>query len=298
MRVGFIGLGDQGSPMAERVLAAGYELMVYARRPEVGRHFAELGADLAESPADLGRCDLIEVCVVDDAQVDDVLLRGGILETMMPGAIVAIHSTVHPETCRRLGEQAQRFEVEVLDAPVSGGGAKAAREAQLVTLVGGSIAAYDQVRPVFECFGSSIYLGPLGSGQLAKLLNNLFFAVQMGASYELVRLGIELGIDREGLSRALPGCTAASWVLERYAASGFTHLAPPIGGGHQHVLRLLEKDVSTFERVAAQLGVDAAMLQDVALHGIRTYRRGGELVFDSQIDIAEYTRRISVLTGH
>jgi 3-hydroxyisobutyrate dehydrogenase len=295
MKVGFIGVGDQGAPMATRVLGSGHELLVYARRPEVRAHFAELGAEVVGAPAALGACELVEVCVVDDHQVEEVLVGDGIIEAMAPGGLVAIHSTVHPDTCRRLGDAAEQRGLGLLDAPVTGGGAKAAREGRLVTLVGGDRAAFQRCRSVFETFGVAIYLGPLGSGELAKLLNNAFFTVQLGISFELVRLASEVGIDLEGLGRALPGCTASGWVMARYAASGFTHLAPLLGGGREHVIRLFEKDVGTFDEVVNQRRLDAELVQRLSAHGLQLLRRGGNLVYDPAIDLGEYTRRIAML---
>src|SRR5271154_815999 len=295
MKVGFIGVGDEGTPMATRVLGAGHELLVYARRPEVRAHFAELGAEVVGAPAALGACELVEVCVVDDHQVEEVLVSDGIIEAMAPGGLVAIHSTLHPDTCRRLGDAAEQRGLGLLDAPVTGGGAKAAREGRLVTLVGGDRAAFQRCRSVFETFGVAIYLGPLGSGELAKLLNNAFFTVQLGISFELVRLASEMGIDLEGLGRALPGCTAAGWVMARDAASGVTHLAPLLDGGREHVIRLFEKDVGTFDKVVNQRGLDAELVQRLSAHGLQLLRRGGDLVYDPAIDLGEYTRRIAML---
>jgi 3-hydroxyisobutyrate dehydrogenase-like beta-hydroxyacid dehydrogenase len=109
---------------------------------------------------------------------------------------------VHPTTCRKLGGLAAASGVEVIDAPVSGGGAKAAREARTVTLVGGTVEADERCLPIFETFGVAIHLGPLGSGQLTKLLNNVFFTVQMGASYELVRLALSSGQGAQSRGQA------------------------------------------------------------------------------------------------
>jgi 3-hydroxyisobutyrate dehydrogenase len=294
MKVGFIGVGDQGAPMAERVPGAGHELLVYARRPEVRARFAELGAEVVGAPAALGGCELVEVCVVDDQQVEEVLVGDGIIEAMAPGALVAIHSTIHPDTCRRLGEAAEKRGVGLLDAPVSGG-ARGARAGRLVTLVGGDRAAFERCRPVFEAFGVAIHLGPLGSGQLAKLLNNAFFTVQMGVSFELARVATEMGIDLEGLGRAVPGCTAASWVMARYAASGFTHLAPVLAPGREHTIQIFDKDLGIFDEVVSQRGLDAELVQRIAAYGLELLHRGGKLIYDPAVDLAEYTRRIAVL---
>jgi 3-hydroxyisobutyrate dehydrogenase len=280
--------------MAARVLEAGHELFVYARRPEARAMFAELGASVVGKPAELGACELVEVCVVDDGQVDDVLIGDGIMDALLPGGVVAVHSTVHPDTCRRLGEIAEGRGLGLVDAPVTGGG-QAAREGRLVTLVGGERATYERCRPVFEAFGVAIYLGPLGSGALAKLLNNAFVAVQLGMSFEMARLASELGIDLEGLSRAIPGSTSAGWVMSRYAASGFSHLAPALGAGRDHVIGMLEKDVAEFEKVIEQRGLDARLVQLFSTHAHQLLRRGGPLVHDPAVDQAEYMRRIAIL---
>jgi len=112
MKVGFIGLGEQGAPMAERVLGAGHELLVYARRPEVRAHFAQLGAEVVGAPAGLGRCELVEVCVMDDQQVEDVLVGNGILEAMAPGGVAAVHrgqDLVGTRLDRQVQERHQRW---------------------------------------------------------------------------------------------------------------------------------------------------------------------------------------------
>ena len=294
MKVGFIGAGEQGGPMAERVLDAGHELLVWDRREEVRAHFAQLGAKVVEAPAELGGCELVEVCVVNDQQVRDVLISDAVLEAMAPGAVVAVHSTVHPDTCRGLAEVAEKYGVGFLDAPVSGG-AKGARASRLAVMVGGDRTVFERCHPVFKAFGVAIHVGPVGSGQLVKLLNNAFFTVQMGVSYELARLASEMSIDLEGLGRVLPGGTAASWVMSQYAASGFSHLAPLIAAGREHVIRMVEKDVALFDGVIHQRGLDARLVQRFTTYGLELLHRGGTLIYDPAVDLPEYRRRVAVL---
>jgi 3-hydroxyisobutyrate dehydrogenase-like beta-hydroxyacid dehydrogenase len=294
MKVGFVGLGNMGASMAERVLGAGSELLVYDISAEARAHFAELGAKVVEGPAELGGCDLVEVCVVNDQQVEEVLVSDGLLEAMAPGAMVAVHSTVHPDTSGRLGELAERRGVGFLDAPVSGG-ARGAQAGRLVVFVGGDRTVFDRCRPVFESFGVPIFLGPVGSGQLVKLLNNAFFMVQIGVSFELARLAREMNIDLDGLGRALPGSTAATWVNSHYAASGFTHLAPVLATGPEHLVRLMEKDIALFDGVIHEKGLDAGLVPSIAAYGLELLHRGGPLIYDPAVDLAEYTRRIAVL---
>jgi 3-hydroxyisobutyrate dehydrogenase-like beta-hydroxyacid dehydrogenase len=107
-RVGFIGLGSQGGPMARRIIEAGYPVTLWARRPATLEPFADLPADVAASPAELGKAsDLVCICVVGDADVEEVLAgEHGVLAGLGPGGMVAMHSTIHPHTCQRLADKA------------------------------------------------------------------------------------------------------------------------------------------------------------------------------------------------
>ena len=122
-RAGFIGLGSQGGPMARRIAEAGLPLTLWARRPESVAPYADTAAVVAASPAALGAAsDVVGVCVVADADVEAVLLGpDGVLAGMAPGGVVAVHSTIRPDTCRRLAERAAERGVALVDAPVSGG---------------------------------------------------------------------------------------------------------------------------------------------------------------------------------
>ncbi|MFC4503496.1 MULTISPECIES: NAD(P)-dependent oxidoreductase [Streptomyces] len=244
MRVGFIGLGSQGAPMARRIVEAGFETTLWARRPESLAPFADTPAEVAGSPAELGAAaDLVCLCVVDDGDVGKV--GEGVLEGLRPGGFLAVHSTVHPDTCRRLAERAAAQDVTVLDAPVSGGG-RAAEQGTLLVMVGGDEKAYDTCRPVFAAYGDPVaHLGPLGSGQVAKLLNNLLFTAQLGLAADTLALGDRLGLDPAALGRLLPRGSSASFALERVVDSGGTLDRIGASAG-----RLLAKDVRLLTEVA------------------------------------------------
>src|SRR5262245_19682086 len=123
MRVGFIGLGSQGGPMARRIAEGGFETTLWARRAASLEPYADTAAKSANSPAELGAAsDLVCLCVVGDDDVREVINGdAGVLAGMQAGGIIAIHSTVHPDTCREIAEVAAKREVSVIDAPVSGG---------------------------------------------------------------------------------------------------------------------------------------------------------------------------------
>ena len=257
MRVGFIGLGSQGGPMARRIVEGGYPLTLWARRPVSLERFSDTAAKTAQSPAELAAAsDLVCLCVVGDDDVREVLAGdGGVLAGLAPGGIVAIHSTVHPDTCRELAESAAGQGVSVIDAPVSGGGL-AAEDGELLVMVGGEADVVERCRPVFETYADPIiHLGPLGSGQVTKILNNVLFAANLGGAINTLELGESLGIDRNQLCTVLNSGSATSKALGSISVFGGTldRLAPIAGA-------LLQKDV----RHAASLA-DAASAAEGAV---------------------------------
>lgn len=220
LRVGFIGLGSQGGPMARAISEAGFPTTLWARRPESLTSFTDTPATVATTPRDLGmRSDVVGVCVVADNDVDAVL-RGpdGVLAGLAPGGIVLVHSTTRPETCTRL--QSDFPHIQVLDAPVSGGGHRAALR-ELLVMVGGDASAFDRCRPVLETFANPlVHLGPLGGGQQAKLLNNALFAAQLGLVADAFAIARQHGLDAEGLTAVLAAGSSRSYAAEIVAASG------------------------------------------------------------------------------
>jgi 3-hydroxyisobutyrate dehydrogenase len=271
LRVGFIGLGSQGAPMARRIIAAGHETTLWARRPATLAQFADTGAKTAGSPAELATAsDLVCLCVVDDADVEQVVTGpDGVLAGLRRGGVIAVHSTVHPDTCRRLEASARTCGVSLLDAPVSGGG-RAAEQGTLVVLAGGDPQVFAYCRPVFATYGDPVvHLGPTGSGQIAKILNNLLFTAHLGLAAETLGLGAALGLDPSALCRVLPRGSAASFALDRVADAGgsLDRIAAHAGG-------LLAKDVRLFAEIADRAGVrDAATLRAAALAALAAMGR-------------------------
>jgi 3-hydroxyisobutyrate dehydrogenase len=249
-RVGFIGLGSQGAPMARRIADEGFPLTIWARRPESVAPFADTAAVVASTPAELGaQSDVVGVCVVADADVEEVVLgANGVLAGMSGGGVVAIHSTIHPDTCRRLAEHAATNGVAVLDAPVSGGGPMAAAR-QLLVMVGGADDAVARCRPVFETFaGSVLHLGPIGSAEVAKLLNNLVFTAHLAVAIDTFSFAEQLGVDRAALAEVLEHGSGGSRAAAILAASGFDTTGP------RQALPLLQKDVGLVLEVAHTAG--------------------------------------------
>jgi 3-hydroxyisobutyrate dehydrogenase-like beta-hydroxyacid dehydrogenase len=251
-RVGFIGLGSQGGPMARRI-ATTFPLTLWARRREALMPYGDTGATFAATPADLGAAsDIVGICVVADADVEDVLLRpDGVLAGMARGGVIVIHSTVHPRTCQHVADAAAAKGVAVLDAPVSGGGGAAA-ERQLLVMVGGEQEAFDRARPVLDTFAQPLlHLGSLGSGQLAKLLNNTVFTAQITLALDTYALAVSLGMDRAAVAQVLAGGSGGSRAAAILAASGFDTT------GLRSAASLLDKDLGIMLDVAQFRGVAA-----------------------------------------
>ena len=243
-KIGFIGLGNMGKPMAVNIAKAGFDLTVYDVRPEPMEELRRLGARVARSPAELGeRCDITEIVVVNDAQVEEVTLgEGGVLPGAKPGSIIVIHSTVHPRTCQKVAEQAKAKGVGVLDAAVSGG-EEGSKAGTLTIMVGGEARLLEECRPVFEVVGKNIFhLGDVGMGETGKLANNLMCLVNFVSTYEGIRLGVAAGIKPETLLELVKVSTGNSWVAQHW--QGFQKMRESYTTGLEGLAQVMFKDLS------------------------------------------------------
>jgi 3-hydroxyisobutyrate dehydrogenase-like beta-hydroxyacid dehydrogenase len=233
--VGFIGLGSQGGPMARRIIDAGYPTLLWARRSEALEPFADSAATAVDSIAELGaRADLVGICVVDDAGVQQICNE--LIPAMSAGSVIVIHSTIRPETCRRLAAQAGERGVSLIDAPVSGGGAGAAA-GTLTVMVGGETDAVERARPVLESFaGLIVHLGAVGAGQMAKLVNNALMAAHVAIAHSGLEAAAALGIDRAALIELVKVSSGRSFGFEVCS-----RLSAP--SAWKHGAALLAKDV-------------------------------------------------------
>lgn len=237
--VGFIGLGSQGGPMARRIVEAGYSTTLWARRPETLEPFADTSAKVAGSPAELSaNSDLVCLCVVGDADVDELASgEHGVLAGLKPGGVIAVHSTVHPKTCRDLAAKAAAQAVSVIDAPVSGGG-QAAADGRLLVMVGGDTDAVERCRPVFETYANAvIHLGEMGSGQATKLLNNLLFTANLGTAATALSLARDLGVSPDRFAEVAGRSSGNSFALNAISGTGGLDQLAAYAG------TLLQKDV-------------------------------------------------------
>jgi 3-hydroxyisobutyrate dehydrogenase-like beta-hydroxyacid dehydrogenase len=233
--VGFIGLGSQGAPMARRIVEAGFSTLLWARRPESLEPYRDTAAEYAASLAELAaRVDVLCLCVVDDAGVREVV--DAALPVMASGSVLVIHSTIHPDSCKTIAATAAERGVAVIDAPVSGG-ATAAEAGTLTVMAGGAEAAFAQVRPVLESFaGTIVHLGPVGAGQLAKLVNNAMMIANMAVGDAALKAADSLGIDPAALAELVKVSSGRSFGFDVRA-----RISDPAQWGHGAAL--LAKDL-------------------------------------------------------
>lgn len=215
-RIGYIGLGTMGGAMAENLIKAGYTLTVYNRTVSKARRFIALGAQLAESPAEVARrSEVVFVNVSDTPDVLEVVLgANGAIEGAHPGMILVDHSTIKPSASREIYKRLQEVEVSALDAPVSGGDI-GARNATLTIMVGGELQTLEKVMPILEAVGKKItYVGEAGAGQVAKAANQIMVAAQMVAEAELMLFAQKSGVDVAKVIEAIKSGAAQCWTLD------------------------------------------------------------------------------------
>jgi 3-hydroxyisobutyrate dehydrogenase-like beta-hydroxyacid dehydrogenase len=253
--VGFIGLGNIGKPMAINLAMAGFDLMVYDLRAEPMRELTALGAKAARSADEIrAHGEIIEVVVVDDAQVEAALLgEGGVFSGAKRGSIIAIHSTVHPRTVRKLAEQAAAKGLTLIDAEVSGG-ERGAIAKSLCYMVGGDKAAFEKCRPIFATSGANIFhLGNLGAGAITKLAHNLIVYVNMLAASEGMRLAEKAGVDLKSMEQVVHAGAAQSRIADHWSQQ--SNLKDTYTSGPRGLMELIHKDL----RLALELGHDLGL---------------------------------------
>ncbi|HXG41054.1 MAG TPA: NAD(P)-dependent oxidoreductase [Candidatus Limnocylindrales bacterium] len=215
-RVGFVGLGTMGRAMAANLARAGFPLTVWNRTPGRAGPLIELGATEAASPAELARrSEVVVVCVSDTPDVEAVLFGpDGLAEGLAAGALVVDCSTISPSATRAFAARLAERGIGLVDAPVSGG-SEGARDATLTIFVGGDDAAVGRARPILAALGRTItHLGPVGSGQAAKAVNQVILAGTYLGVAEGIVLALKAGLDVDRLVPALAAGAARSWVLE------------------------------------------------------------------------------------
>ncbi len=214
-KIGFIGLGIMGKPMSLNLLKAGFPVVVYNRTIEKTHEAVKAGAQLAKSPAQVAEnADIIITIVSDTPDVEEVILgKNGVIESVKSGSIVIDMSTISPAVTKRIAAKLKEKNVEMLDAPVSGGDTGAIN-ATLAIMIGGNKTAFNRCQPVFEAMGKTItHVGTNGMGQTTKLCNQILVTVTNMAVSEAVLFAQKAGLDPNIMIEATKGGAAGSWQL-------------------------------------------------------------------------------------
>ncbi|MFA6562171.1 MAG: NAD(P)-dependent oxidoreductase [Verrucomicrobiia bacterium] len=261
-RVGYIGLGIMGRPMAGHLLSAGYPLTVFNRTRAKAELLATTGVRVADSPRAVAEAsDIIFTNVTDSPDLEAVILGGadepvGVIDGARPGSIVVDNSTVAPATATRIAALLEGKDVHFLDAPVTGG-EKGAVEAALAIMVGGEEEVFQRVLPLLQRLGKTIlHVGPNGAGQMTKAINQILGAIHLCAMAEALALAKAAGLDPEKTRQIVASGAAGSWML--------TNLAPrAIAGDFRPGFKagLQNKDLRIALEAAAQLGLDLPITQ-------------------------------------
>jgi 3-hydroxyisobutyrate dehydrogenase-like beta-hydroxyacid dehydrogenase len=218
-KIGILGLGKMGAPMASHLLARGFGVAGYDPLPEAQRDARSLGVEVLSSPREVATAaELVMVAVGFDHEVETVVFGDdGIVEGARKGLIVALGSTVAPRYAAKLAERLRQRGVVLLDIPLARGEA-AAKAGKLLIYGAGDEASFEACRPAFSAFASDIFhLGPAGAGQVGKMVNNLILWACIVANDEGLRLGEALGVDLARLKEALHHGSAQNWAMDHAA---------------------------------------------------------------------------------
>jgi 2-hydroxy-3-oxopropionate reductase len=290
VRVGFIGLGIMGRPMALNLLRAGYLLIVHNRTREKESELVSAGAESATSPrAVASACEVLITMLPDSPDVEAVYFgEDGVLAGAQAGQLLIDMSSIAPAVARSVCDAAREVGADALDAPVSGGDV-GARDGTLSIMVGGSDDAFERARPLFDVLGKTVvHMGDAGAGQTAKACNQILVAVTIEAVSEALVLASKAGVDPERLIEVLSGGLAGNKVMEVRRRNFLEHDFSP---GFK--LSLHHKDLGIALRTARELGVyvPTTALVDQMLAALKAAGDGG-------LDHSALLKVIEQASGH
>lgn len=250
--IGFIGTGIMGAPMAARLAEAGHRVRAWNRSPDKGRALADKGVETSITPVEaVEDADIVIVMLSSGPVCDEIILgQAGILAAMKPESILVVMSSIPVGTAQGHARACEERGIRYLDAPVSGG-EKGAIEGTLAIMVGGEETIFDAVRPLLECLGNPVHVGPAGCGELAKLANQMIVANTIATVAEALLLAERGGANPPRVREALLGGFADSTILRQHGLRMIEGDFRP-GGPAKWQL----KDTRTADSLAAELGLE------------------------------------------
>ena len=288
-RIGFVGLGTMGGAMAANLASAGFPLTVWNRTPGRAGPLVERGATAAPTPAAVAKAaDVVVTCVSDTPDVEKILFgQDGVANGARKGLLVIDCSTISPSATRDFAARLAKLGVNLVDAPVSGG-SEGAKNATLTIFVGGNAAGFERAYPILSAMGKTItHVGPIGSGQAVKAVNQVILAGTYLGVAEGIVLALKAGLDLPQVVEALGGGAAQSWVLAN-RSERMTKNDYPLG----FKVALHRKDLAIALDMANQLGAGLPVTALAAEFESELIKRG-----HGDDDVSALARTIRSLSG-
>ena len=261
-KIGFIGLGNMGLPMAKNIINAGIEINAFDKSTKAQEKAASLGMNVKNTVNEVVRdIDALITMLPNDKAVENVFFENNLFDQIDQYSLIIESSTISPEVSKKVSEKAIEKKISILDAPVSGG-VKGAELGTLTFIVGGIKEDIEKGYPLFEIMGDKTYhAGPAGSGQIAKLCNNMLLAIHMCGTAETISLGVRNGLDPRVLSEIMKNSSGGNWSLEKY--NPFPGVMDEVPASNNYLggflNTLMSKDLNLAEDLAKKSKSEAPM---------------------------------------
>ncbi len=261
-KIGFIGLGNMGMPMAQNLISNGIKVKGFDVSEEVlkqaSKNKIEVCSDTLQASKEI---DVLITMLPNGEAVSSVFNSDSLLENIDPSILIIECSTISPKTSKELSLKASSLNLEMIDAPVSGG-VKGAEEAGLTFMVGGSVENVEKAKPILSKMGKNIFhAGDSGSGQVAKLCNNMLLAIHMSGTAEALSMGVQSGLDPSVLSKIMSKSSGGNWSLDKYNPYPGVMSESPASNDYQggFLNKLMIKDLSLAKELADDAGTQTPM---------------------------------------
>ena len=261
-KIGFIGLGNMGMPMAQNLISNGIKVKGFDVSEEVlkqaSKNKIEVCSDTLQASKEI---DVLITMLPNGEAVSSVFNSESLLENIDPSILIIECSTISPKTSKELSLKASSLNLEMIDAPVSGG-VKGAEEAGLTFMVGGSVENLEKAKPILSMMGKNIFhAGDSGSGQIAKLCNNMLLAIHMSGTAEALSMGVKSGLDPSVLSEIMSKSSGGNWSLDKYNPYPGVMTESPASKDYQggFLNKLMIKDLNLAKELAQDSKTETPM---------------------------------------
>ena len=261
-KIGFIGLGNMGMPMAQNLISNGIKVKGFDVSEEVlkqaSKNKIEVCSDTLQASKEI---DVLITMLPTGEAVSSVFNSESLLENIDPSILIIECSTISPKTSKELSLKASSLDLEMIDAPVSGG-VKGAEEAGLTFMVGGSVENVEKAKPILSMMGKNIFhAGDSGSGQIAKLCNNMLLAIHMSGTAEAISMGVKSGLDPSVLSEIMSKSSGGNWSLDKYNPYPGVMTESPASKDYQggFLNKLMIKDLNLAKELAQDSKTETPM---------------------------------------